>query len=76
MDNITPEQWVDWKNRPETREFIKQLNDSREDLKEGLAEGHADQPKDYDQTIGRCMALRDVIVHVKQLGKGIDEDAI
>jgi hypothetical protein len=57
---ITKEDWVDWKKNPVTLVFLKRVQEKREILKEGLAEGAAEQ-NELQRTIGRCMSLADIL---------------
>lgn len=55
---VTKEQWVDWKHNPVTMRFLGRLNDKREMIKEGLAEG---QSENVQVDIGRTQGLKDAL---------------
>ena len=60
---ISKESWAAWKTDEVTQEFFQRLNDKREMLKEGIAEGMIAEFDLINQTIGRCQQLRDDIVY-------------
>lgn len=59
MIEITEEDWVLWKTNSVTQFVVQALKDTRDDLKEGIAEGHSEN---LHQDIGRTMALKDALV--------------
>lgn len=61
MNPITKEEWVAWRSLKVTQEFLSRLNENREGLKEGLAEGQASNDKELYITIGQCQGLLDAI---------------
>ncbi len=62
---ITKEQWVMWKQDPVTQAFLSDLYKTREELKEGMAEGAADSNIEIYRTQGRCMSIKDAIHHAR-----------
>lgn len=56
---VTKEQWIDWKRHPVTQYFLSAINDKREMIKEGIAEGQAGL--NINRDIGRAQGLKDVI---------------
>ena len=67
---VTKQEWIDWKALPITKEFLRRLFDKREDLKEGLAEGQAE---DLHNIIGQCQALKDAIEYGIEKFETIEE---
>lgn len=59
MIEITKDSWVDWKKHPVTQFVIESLLVTREELKEGIAEGQ--DPDHIQQHIGRAMAIKDAV---------------
>lgn len=60
MIEITFDEWVNWKKQPVTQFILDALNQKREALKEGIAEGHSEQAF-LERQIGRAMSLKDAI---------------
>lgn len=60
MDEITRQEWGDWKHSKVTKEFLRRIHEKRELLKEGLAEGQT-AGIDQDRTIGQCQAIKDIL---------------
>lgn len=59
MDKPSKESWVNWIHHPVTQFYLSGINSTREQIKEGLAEGKAGD--NLDQYIGRCVGIRDCI---------------
>ena len=60
QEDITKQEWGDWKASKTTKEFLRRLFEKRELLKEGLAEGQA-AGLEQERTIGQCQAYKDTI---------------
>lgn len=58
MATVSKEMWIDWKRNPVTMDFLGALNDKREQIKEGIAEG---QSGNVDLDIGRSQGLKDAL---------------
>lgn len=58
---ITKEMWVDWKRNPVTQQYLSDLMNTREGLKEGLAEGNSGDERQDCMTIGQCQGIKDSI---------------
>ena len=56
--DVTQQEWLDWRAMKVSKEFLKRLFEKREDLKEGLAEGQAENK---DVVIGQCQAYKDAV---------------
>ena len=61
MSPITKEEWQDWKRNKVTQEYFRRVVDQREQYKEGLVEGHAENHQERDIVIGRCQGIKDCI---------------
>lgn len=68
---VSKRDYLDWRSSHVTKALVKALNDKREFLKEGLAEG-AGQPED----VGRCQALRDIIEYILRDFETFDEESV
>lgn len=60
---LTKEQWVIWRKDPVTQAFLADLHKTREELKEGMAEGAVSEDIEVYRTQGRCMSIKDAIHH-------------
>ena len=63
MSPITKEEWMDWKALKVTQEFLRRVQETRETLKEGLAEGHAGSNDELNRSVGQCQGIKDVVVY-------------
>jgi len=54
LEKVTLENFEEWQHHPVTKQFMKQLRDDREQLKEGLAMGTFE---DDAEIKGRCRVI-------------------
>lgn len=59
---VTKEEWVNWKNSACTQQYLKNLHNKREDLKDGLAEGQTSTEREDCIIIGRTQGIKDAIL--------------
>lgn len=72
MNPVTKEEWMDWKSSKVTYEFLSRLTGMREEYKEGLVEGRAENRVEQDIVIGRCQGLKDAIEYAVRAFDVID----
>lgn len=61
LDNLTKEQWANWREHPMTEHFFDVLKIKREQLLELLAYGSLESEKKQDNVVGRIAGLTDVL---------------
>ncbi len=71
---ITKEQWVDWKRNPVTQQYLRDLLETREGLKEGLAEGQSSNEREDCRTVGQCQGIKDSVEYAIQSFKYMEID--
>lgn len=69
---ITKRDWLDWKSQEVTKFLLHALNQKRELLKEGLANGEASE-ESFKREVGRCIALQEAIEFIVH-GPEFDEE--
>lgn len=75
---MTKKDWIDWKVLEVSKQMLQGIYEKRELLKEGLANGQAYNKETFDQTVGRCIALQEVIdlwVHGPEFSDLDEEDS-
>lgn len=61
LEQVSRSEWSDWKNSRITKGVVESIFNTREELKEGLAEGQASTDRELCILIGRCQGLADSI---------------
>lgn len=63
MENhpVSKEEHVRWVNENTTQKYLTALHQTREELKEGIAQGQATDEKEMYIAIGRCQGLEDAL---------------
>ncbi len=64
MDLVSKQEWLDWKSLRPTKQLVKSLFDTREDLKEYMVENKFTTEDDRRIVMGRCQALKDAIDYI------------
>jgi hypothetical protein len=72
MELISKSEYIDWRNRKVTREFVARIFEQREGLKEDLADGKA-SIEDLKILIGRAQGMKDVIDYILHDFEFIDD---
>lgn len=73
-EEITKQEWGDWKASKTTKEFLRRLFEKRELLKEGLAEGQADNMAYTNIIIGQCQAYKDMLTYAIETFEVLDPE--
>lgn len=63
-ERISKEEFIEWKNSRGTKQFVEDLFNTREELKEGIVEMRHSTEEDRCIAIGRAQALKDTIDHI------------
>jgi len=61
VDQVSKDEYQEWKNNRVTKRYIQGLFDTREELKEGIVEESQSTDQARFVAIGRCQALKDAI---------------
>lgn len=61
LEQISKEEWNNWREHPITEHFFQMLKDRREDLIEMLAYGNIESPKKQDITLGAVGAYTHIL---------------
>lgn len=73
MNSISREDWAEWKKHKVTFEYLTRLQENRELLKEGIAEGHAGDNDQLNRVIGQCQGIKDCIDYAVRQFDVVDE---
>lgn len=60
VEDITIEDWNQWRSLSATKSFVAGILNARDDLKEDLAQGHLTD-KEIQIAIGVCQGLKEVV---------------
>lgn len=64
-DQVSKEEYVQWKSSRVTQQLIQDLFFKREAIKEGWAEGQHSDESQRLMDIGRCQGLKDTIQYIQ-----------
>jgi len=73
---INKSDYIAWKNEPCTRQLLLAIKEKREHLKEGVVRGEASNSDLLHQTIGRCMAIEEVMEYILRDFEYIEEEIL
>ena len=61
---VTKAEWAEWKRDKVTQHFLANIMNTREELKERLAENHEATEQNRDVLVGRCQQILDTVRYI------------
>mgnify|MGYP006268473133 CR=1 FL=1 len=64
VESVTKAEWADWKRDKVTQHLLANIMNTREELKERLAENHSATAQERDVLVGRCQEILDIVRYI------------